>query len=181
MKRTLIVIALATAVTVTATAQTVQDTQRSMATPLSMSCKLKAKDNTKTVNWRTSYGSSDIDTDRRSIYQLSLRWTGKDSATVEIEEIFIASAQKRNFVLEKRSTDVELEPNKTKEIDLVTPSTSENKTKYIALGEKAESGENLKGLVIRAKIDGKIVKVYASDGSWVKLAWNEPFTLTQNK
>ena len=100
---------------------------------------------------------------------------------LKIEEIYIVSSSKINSVHGTKETIIELEPKKATEVDIVTPQIAENRTQLNSIGYRSETGGNLKGIIVRAKIDGEIVKVYSSDGSWAKLAWGSPFTLMPPK
>ena len=158
-------------------AQTMDDVKRSTSTPLTLSCRMMKQNNQQTVNYRSSWGSSDIDTSRQSVYQLMLRWGKDEPQKVTIEEIYIVSASKKNFVHGSHERTVTLEPKKSTEIAIVTPQIDGNRTQFVLSGYNSEAGATLKGIVVRVKIDDKIVKVYASDGAWSKLAWLTPFTL----
>ena len=170
-----------TAAAVSSHAQTMDDVKRSTSTPLTIACRQMKQNNQQTVNYRSSWGSSDIDTTRQTVYQLSLRWGKDEPQEVTIEEIYIVSVSKKNIVHGSQERTVTLEPKKATEIPIITPPVDGNRTQLVSIGYSSESGATLKGIVVRVKIDGKIVKVYASDGTWTKLAWLTPFTLEPKK
>jgi hypothetical protein len=161
--------------------QTAVDLKRSSSNPCLLSAKMVKQNNKTDVNFKTDYGSSDIDKTRQINYECSIRWLGKTNVPVTVEYIFMLSDGGKATPEPPRTEDVELVPSKTQTLILDSPSVVQNNTKLVAIGVYSKDGQNVKGLVIRLKREGEIIKVWSSDGSWLKHAWKTDFDLSDTK
>lgn len=162
-------------------AQTSVDLKRSSSNPCLLSAKMVKQNTKKDVLFKTDYGSSSVDKTRQNNYECSVRWLGKTNITASVEYIFLLSDGGKATPIPPQSQDIELAPSKTQTITLESPAVTQNDTKLVALGEYSKDGLNIKGLVIRLKRDGEIIKVWSSDGSWLKHAWKPDFDLSDAK
>jgi hypothetical protein len=161
--------------------QTAVDLKRSSSNPCLLSAKMVRQSGKKEVLYKNDYGSSVVDKTRQNNYECSVRWLGKTNVSVTLEYIFLLSDGGKATPIPAQTIDVELEPSKTQTVTLESPSVTQNDTKLVLIGVYSKDGLNLKGLVIRLKRDGEIIKVWSSDGSWMKHAWKPDFDLCDNK
>jgi len=181
MKTTLSFIVAAICVSTHCFAQTAVDLKRSSSNPCLLSAKMVKQNTKKDVLFKTDYGSSSVDKTRQNNYECSVRWLGKTNITASLEYIFLLSDGGKATPIPPQTQDVELVASKTQNIILESPAVTQNDTKLVALGEFSKDGLNIKGLVIRLKREGEIIKVWSSDGSWMKHAWKTEFDLSDTK
>jgi hypothetical protein len=161
--------------------QTAVDLKRSSSNPCTLGAKMVKQNHTKDYKFKTDYGSSIVDKTRQNNYECSIRWMGKTNITAQLEYIFLMSDGGKATPIPPQTLDVELEPSKTQTVTLESPEVTQNDTKLVLIGEYSKDGLNIKGLVIRLKRDGEIIKVWSSDGSWLKHAWKTEFDLSDSK
>jgi len=162
-------------------AQTGDDMKRSSINPVSLTAKIMKQNSKKDTQFKTDYGSSIVDKTRQNSYECTIRWLGKSNITAQVEYIFMMSDGGKATPVDPCTIDVELEASKTQIVKIESPAVTQNDTKLVAIGEYSKDGLNIKGLVIRLKRDGEIIRVWTSDGTWTKHAWKKEFSLTDEK
>ena len=160
MKIALILLALAG--TLGASAQNAEDLKFSSANPcvLRVSSKGHVTGNPSTRELRRDFR-------QYAVYQVDCVWNGKESAEINVEIIPMISGGKDTVPRYTITNSLSVNPGRTSSTKFYCPKNSPQGF-YIPRIEKAR---RVRGVVVRLLRDGRIFKVFCTNGAWQRNAW----------
>ena len=135
----------------------------------------------KETTWATYYGSHDKTQSKSLKYMVDVKWNMKTDADLSIEVIYMASSGQRAVPYSSESLDFSIEGGAKTNFVFESPVLSFRDEKYVYAGERRQRGYKMKGAIIRLKQGDDIIRTYASQPFWGKMAWEREIKVEVEK